>query len=109
MGLSSSERNPSRVPAAAVPHMAPASVHIFENHDSALQHWRSVGLRGRVVVHVDAHHDAWALKEFSSITIANFLTSAIHEGIREVVWVVPDASFDAHSSRAAIEQHLKRL
>lgn len=90
--------------------MPAPSVYIFENHDTAYYRWRELGVTNRALVHVDAHHDAWALKEFSSVTIANFITLALRQGIvREVAWVVPDASFADETKRNAVRMHLRRL
>ena len=90
--------------------MRPGTVHVFENHDTAFYRWRELGARDRILVHVDAHHDAWALNKFSSVTIANFITPALQEGfVREVVWVVPDASFSNPDNRHALLRHLRKL
>jgi tetratricopeptide (TPR) repeat protein len=104
------------------------AVHLLESHASALVVWAAAGVRDRVVVHLDARPGVdWlpddtiarmaaaeplelaalaadpgealgdALARFSS---SNFLYAAARLGIaREVVWVVPDATFDLPDAR----------
>jgi len=69
--------------------------HIFlmENHDRAYHLWRGAGLRQRILVHVDAHHDMSWIDDCRSLSIANFICPALKENIvREVCWVVPDGT-----------------
>ena len=82
---------------------------LVDLHDAALYTWRDAGARGDVLVHVDAHHDADA-EEWDFITISNFVWWALREGVvRDVFWVVPDASWNTRQSRAAIRQSIERL
>ncbi|MBC5766458.1 tetratricopeptide repeat protein [Ramlibacter albus] len=95
--------------------MRPAAVHLMENHDSAYQVWHDAGVRGRVLVHIDAHHDLygrWVLKDGgrSRINIANFVYAAIEEGcFGEIWWVVPDATWSTAKQRRDVVKELKRL
>jgi tetratricopeptide (TPR) repeat protein len=91
--------------------VATAEPHVFEHHDRALEWWRRAGARSRVLVHVDAHHDLWWLDErLGRVSIANYVCQAIREGIvREVVWVVPSASFATAAARRALRRNLRAL
>jgi hypothetical protein len=37
----------------------PDRVFLFENHDEAYAVWRDLGVRNRILVHIDAHHDMY--------------------------------------------------
>lgn len=81
-----------------------------ENHDEALLIWRNSGCRDRVLVHVDAHHDMWWVPPGQSVTIANFISPALRDGLlREIHWVVPDRSWDSAENRRQILLHLSRI
>ena len=83
---------------------------LMENHDEAYSVWRDAGVRNKILVHVDAHHDMWWISENSSITIANFICPAMREEIvREVFWVVPDRTWELSRSRKAVFQHLREI
>jgi len=83
---------------------------VVENHDEAYHVWRRAGAARRILVHIDAHHDMAWLDDAGQLTIGNYISQAIKDGIvREVVWVVPDASWDTRRSRSAIRRHLKTL
>lgn len=85
-------------------------VFLIENHDEALYRWRDNGVRGRVVVHMDAHHDTgWSSSE-GPITIANYVHAAVAAGlVREVIWVVPDPSWQTAGTRRPIVHHLMKM
>lgn len=88
------------------------SRHIFriENHDEALSIWRNSAGVDRILVHVDAHHDMWWVPSGQDVTIANFISVALREGIlREIYWVVPDRSWDSAGNRRHIFHHLRRI
>jgi tetratricopeptide (TPR) repeat protein len=86
------------------------AVHCIENHDQAYLLWRGRGLHNRVLVHVDAHHDMWWTSDSASLTIANFICPALREGIvRELYWVVPDATWQTKAGRAALQAHLRMI
>ncbi len=76
----------------------------MENHDAALRVWREAGVRRRVLIHVDAHHDlVWAKDSRCLVDIANFICFALRENlVREIAWVTPDASWNDPSSRRAL-------
>lgn len=64
----------------------------MENHDGAYLVWKDAGVREKILVHVDAHHDdlSW-LADRSSLNIGNFISQALKEGIvREIFGVVTD-------------------
>lgn len=126
------ERSPSLAgPAARVGIEGIARIHRFENHSSALLAWRRAGVRNRVVLHVDGHADFDWLPDDAVARIAgasadglarlelhpydasadtvrkfgiwNFLYPAARLGIvREIVWVVPDATFEAQDGLVAL-------
>ena len=82
----------------------------IENHDEALPIWRCSAGTGRVLVHVDAHHDMWWVSSGQKVTIANFISPALREGIlREIYWVVPDRSWESAANRRHIFRHLRRI
>lgn len=61
-------------------------------------------------MHLDAHHDLWRAPDASALSIANFLSIALLEGVvRELYWVVPDPTFDDGAGRAAVGAHLRAL
>lgn len=92
-------------------------IHCVENHDGALTVWRDAGVSGRVLVHIDAHHDmygGWIDKknpgERSRVNIANFVYAALEgELVREVIWVVPDQTWATPAGRRDIARELKSL
>jgi tetratricopeptide (TPR) repeat protein len=86
------------------------AIHLMENHDRAYRLWKETGFKERILVHIDAHHDMWWTDDLRSLSIANFICPALKENIvREVYWVVPDATWDSHSSRAALRRHLQKI
>jgi len=82
----------------------------IENHDEALALWRESAGSGRILVHVDAHHDMWWVRPEQSVTIANFISPALRDGIlREIYWVVPDGSWASAGNRRQIFHHLRNM
>ena len=82
----------------------------FENHDEALTIWRKAGCADRILVHVDAHHDMWWVGPGQPVTIANFISPALRDGLlREVFWVVPNRSWESAENRRQILHHLYRI
>jgi len=64
----------------------------------------------RILVHVDAHHDMWWVPPEQNVTIANFISPALREGIfREIYWVVPDRSWESAGNRRHIFHHLTHI
>ena len=85
-------------------------VFLMENHDQAYYTWREAGVKQRILIHIDAHHDMWWVKDKAPITIADFICPALREDIvGEVFWVVPDATWGTASGRGAILRHLKKI
>lgn len=85
-------------------------VFVMENHDEAYRVWRQAGVRRRVLVHIDAHHDMWWKSDATPVHIANFLCPALREDlVRELYWVVPDASWQTPRARRAILRHLREI
>jgi tetratricopeptide (TPR) repeat protein len=107
----------TRLPAGTVeskafPIPSPPSPRILriENHDEALPLWRASAGANRILVHVDAHHDMWWVPAGQRVTIANFISPALREGIlREIYWVVPDRSWESAENRRQIVHHLRRI
>jgi tetratricopeptide (TPR) repeat protein len=82
----------------------------IENHDEALLIWRNSGCAERVLIHVDAHHDMWWVPPGQTVTIANFISPALRDGmLREIYWVVPDQSWKSAENRRQILHHLYRI
>ena len=85
-------------------------VFLMENHDQAYYTWRDAGVKQRILIHIDAHHDMWWVKDKAPITIADFIRPALREDIvGEVFWVVPDATWGTARGRGAILRHLKKI
>lgn len=85
-------------------------VFVMENHDRAYYIWRDAGLKHRILIHIDAHHDMWSIKDTEVITIANFICRALKEDlVREVYWVVPDPAWGGEKNRKTILRHLRGL
>jgi hypothetical protein len=83
---------------------------LMENHDQAFYVWRDAGVKQRVLVHIDAHHDMWWIQDQTAISIANFICPALRQDlVREMFWVVPDATFENARTRKPILRHLKKL
>ena len=88
----------------------PVAIHLMENHDRAYHVWRDAGLRERVLVHIDAHHDMWWTEDAGSLSIANFICPALRQNIvRELYWVVPDGTWASSAGRAALRRHLRKI
>jgi tetratricopeptide (TPR) repeat protein len=85
-------------------------VHLMENHDQSYHLWRDAAFKDRILVHIDAHHDMWWFDDDRSLTIANFVCLALRERIvREVCWVVPDATWENPDGLKALDDHLKEI
>jgi tetratricopeptide (TPR) repeat protein len=83
---------------------------LMENHDAAYRVWRETGLRRRVLVHIDAHHDMWWVPDGDPVTIANFICPALKEDmVREVFWVVPDAAWETTAAQRPILRHVRDI
>lgn len=82
----------------------------IENHDEALLIWRNSGCAGRILIHVDAHHDMWWVPPGQTVNIANFISPALRDGLlREIHWVIPDRSWESAENRRQILHHLYRI
>ena len=82
----------------------------MEQHDAAWLAWRRAGFTRRTLVHLDAHHDAWWVDDLADISIANFISPAIAQGVvHEVFWVVPDPAWQARGGRRALARILARV
>lgn len=93
------------------------AVQVMEDHKDALAHWQDIGVKGSVLVNIDAHDDMRRLpvgelttlksqsgdlngrqdsvgadqEKYPGVSNGNFIQSAAREGIvKKVVWVVPD-------------------
>jgi tetratricopeptide (TPR) repeat protein len=96
--------------AASIPSRPSPRILRIENHDETLPLWRESAGAGRILVHVDAHHDMWWVPPGQRVTIANFISPALQEGIlRETYWVVPDRSWESVENRRQILHHLRRI
>ena len=90
----------------------PAAAQIFrmEDHDAALPIWRNLAGKNRILIHVDAHHDIWWVENEKNISIANFISPAVRDGIvSEIFWVVPNRSWESAENRRQIFHHLKKI
>lgn len=82
----------------------------FDLHDEAYYAWRAAGIRGALLVHVDAHHDAAADPPWKTVDIGNFVRAAIRDGIVSGVrWVVPDPIWADAKSRAIVIAELENI
>lgn len=109
--MASTEPSPSGVhPQHLLTLATPAPIHLMENHDEAYHLWRNAGIKDRVLVHIDAHHDMWWIDDNSAITIANFICPALKEGIiGKVYWVVPDRAFADRAPRGELLQQIESV
>ncbi len=105
---------------------------MMEDHDKAYAAWKERRIRGRTLVHVDAHIDfGWIpgtdmdeivpdsaprlLNPFITprkqmVNIGNYICPAIMDGIvRKFYWVVPDKSWERRGSRKHIIRQLQGL
>jgi tetratricopeptide (TPR) repeat protein len=88
----------------------PGRVFLMENHDQAYEVWRSLGVRHRVLVHLDAHDDVVWAPSRKALHIANFISLALQDGlVEEVFWVVPDRTWENSKSIKYIVQRLKKV
>jgi hypothetical protein len=89
------------------------SIHLMEDHDSALEIWRGAGVRGQTLVHYDGHLDFYWIKpgpEGESVHIGNFIEPAIREGIvSRFYWVVPDPYWKSALERRRVAKTLRTL
>ncbi len=82
----------------------------MENHDEAYRVWRNAGVKQRVLIHIDAHHDMWWIQENTPTTIANFICPSLKENmVCEVFWVVPDQTWELSRSRKALLRYLREI
>jgi tetratricopeptide (TPR) repeat protein len=85
-------------------------IETMENHDAAYHIWRDAGVKQRTLIHIDAHHDMWWTADAATITIANFISRALAEGIvREVFWVVSDKTWETAKTRRPVLGHLRKI
>jgi tetratricopeptide (TPR) repeat protein len=85
-------------------------VFLIESHDEAYYIWRDAGVTERTLVHIDAHHDMWWVRDGQTVAIDNFICPALKQDLlREVFWIVPDAALQGPKNRKSILQHMKRI
>ena len=90
--------------------LGPEQIFLFENHDAAYHIWRRAGFSGRTLVHIDGHHDMWRVPGYETINIANFISFALKDKIvKDVFWIVPDATWSTPDGIAAIDLHTRSL
>jgi tetratricopeptide (TPR) repeat protein len=83
-------------------------IFLLENHDQAYHAWRDLGVKDRILVHLDAHHDMWWIADDAPVTIANFICPAIkNDHLKEIWWVVPDSTWATGQNRKHLVRHLK--
>ena len=85
-------------------------VFLFENHDQAYHVWRDLGVKDRILVHLDAHHDMWWIADDAPVTVANFICPALRNGqLKGIWWVVPDSTWATGENRKHLVRHLDRI
>ena len=85
-------------------------VYLIENHDEAYHIWSEAGLRHRILVHIDAHHDMWWIDDTGSPSIASYICPALKNDIvREVYWIVPDQTWEEKRARRAVLRHVQKI
>jgi len=88
----------------------PQRVFLFENHDEALAIWRQAGVAGRILVHIDPHHDMGWVGPREHVTFANYICPALQDGlVRAVYWVVPEQSWESTGNRQQILHQLRQI
>src|SRR5207245_167351 len=99
----------SEAPPRSAPHKGTPSF-LLEKHDEAYYIWRDAGVRDATLIHVDAHHDMWPIAEGKHTTVGDYVFRAMKEGIvKEIFWVVPDASFAGDDNRKSLLRNLSTL
>src|SRR5262245_4253273 len=94
---------------SSIPRRGPA-VFLMENHDEAYYRWREAGVRDKILVHIDAHHDMWWKPDNTGANIANFVCPGLQENIvRELFWVIPDRTWELEAGRKALSRHLQEI
>jgi tetratricopeptide (TPR) repeat protein len=89
---------------------AVSKIHLIENHDAAYVIWRDAGVKDRILIHVDSHHDMWWCESPELLNIANFVSQALRDKmVRAVFWVVPDQSLATPQYRSVIARQLRNL
>jgi tetratricopeptide (TPR) repeat protein len=82
----------------------------MENHDAAYGIWQASGRRERILIHLDAHDDMWWCPDHASLTIGNFISLSLAEGlVREVVWVVPNQTWENPGNLKPVLRRLKKV
>lgn len=85
-------------------------VFTMEKHDDAYRIWHDAGVKQKILIHIDAHHDMWWVTDGNSITIANFICPALKDDIiREILWVVPDLTWKTSRGRRPILHHVRKI
>ena len=104
------ELQPGRGPAVRIGREPVPAVHVMEDNDEAYEVWRRAGVRGRTILHIDAHPDFDGGRDDAFVNIANFLRPAIRDGtVKTVYWIVPDPSWDDPRQRQALLAELHAL
>ena len=63
---------------------------MVEDHHEAYHYWKKLGIKDKIVIHIDAHIDFDWMEDSTPLNVGNYLYKAIKEGmIRELYWVVP--------------------
>jgi tetratricopeptide (TPR) repeat protein len=86
------------------------NIHLMENHDQAYNIWRDMGLRNRILVHIDAHDDVLWTDDQTWVNIGNFICPALKEDmVREIFWVVPDGNWETSRYLKPLVRRLKKI
>lgn len=86
------------------------SIFKVENHDEAYYIWKKLGVKEKILLHIDAHNDMWWITNNTNITIANFICPALNEDIvKEMIWIVPDKTWETKENKKNILLHLKEI
>lgn len=83
---------------------------VFDLHDMAYYVWRDAGVRGAVLVHLDAHHDMEPETRQGGIpiNIGNFIRAALRDGLLSAVfWVVPEPMWTDTRTRRWLTKELR--
>ena len=65
-------------------------VFMVEDHHEAYHYWKKMGIKDKIVIHIDAHIDFDWMEDSTPLNVGNYIYKAIREGmIKEFYWVVP--------------------
>lgn len=85
-------------------------VYSIENNDEAYDIWRAAKVDNRILVHIDAHPDLDWCSDDSHVSISNFISRAMAQGlVREVYWIIPDPTWHDAGCRKVLIRYMQEM